>query len=79
MILDIEGKEINVGDEVYCAFNNATMWKIRILKETDKSIHYKCQYKSDSWLPVGKKAGDWTEHKTYMHKTSHSFKNMLKV
>ena len=73
---DIEGREINVGDEVYCAFHNAQLTRIRIVKETDRTIHYQWQLKEDSkW--ANHKKGDWSI-KTYLNKSSHSFKNMLK-
>lgn len=78
MVLDINGVEINVGDEVYCAFVS-TMWKIRIVKETAKTIQYETQYKKDTkWIPRNKQVGDWSS-KSFMYKSSNSFKNMLKV
>lgn len=72
---DINGVEINIGDEVYACIGANIIRKIQILKETEVTIHYKYQLTKDWW---GQKKGDWT-NKTYMYKTSRSFKNMLKV
>lgn len=76
MITDINGVEINVGDEVYCSLSNK-IYKIKIVKEMPGTIHYLWQHKVDSKYS-NKKAGDWS-NKTYMYKSSNSFKNMLKI
>lgn len=73
---DIEGNEINVGDECWVSFANCQLYKIKIVKDTVATIHYLTQWKVDSkWN--SRKKGDWSD-KTYMHKTSNSFRNMLK-
>lgn len=75
-MLDLEGNELEVGDECWVAFSNSQLLKIKIVKESDKTIHYMWQIKQDStWSK--KKKGDWS-NKTYMLKSSQSFKNMLK-
>ena len=74
---DINGVEINVGDEVYAALSNR-IYKIKIVKETPTTIHYHWQMKISNWIPKGKQVGDWSS-KTFMLKNSNSFKNMLKI
>lgn len=69
MILDIEGKEINVGDECYIPWSN-TIARIKIVKETNKTIYYKWKRVEDA---------DWFKYKTSSRKSSNPAKNLIKI
>lgn len=69
MIVDIEGKEINVGDECYIPWSSQ-LAHIKITKETPKSITYKWKYPGEL---------DWAKYESYSRKSSISVKNLIKI
>ena len=70
MIVDIEGKEINIGDVVICTLGNAACQKVKIKKFTERGIHYFVWHKGTNVFANV----SW-----YMHKDSIAGKNMYKI
>lgn len=69
MIVDIEGKEINVGDECYMPAKSMLV-RIKVTGETSKTIKYK-------WKSI--KTNDWHTWDTYMYKSSNAALHLLKI
>lgn len=72
MIQDIEGRDIVIGDECYMPGNNR-LFKIKIVKETPKALHYQ-------WArSINNEWAEYSQHTTYSIKNSRPCKNLVKI
>lgn len=69
MIKDIEGRDINVGDECYIPWDSVLV-HIKITKETPKAFYYNWKQRDEV---------DWRKWETYSRKSAKAAKNLIKI